>query len=155
MQDTRHIPSEVRQYLDIEAGEDEPGSSEEDELSIGMVVYHFRNTVITISITDGFIDNRADEGAPHAPLTWKDFCDTGREDSEGLGDDWEALLHRSHRNRPGPGDPDDQDILSSLIDEAISTPSASDYPLWRVRCRVSPIYTQKFSTLNKVLNSSG
>ena len=87
-------------------------------------------------IAEDFIDDtviHGDKDAPSAPLTWRNFADPSRE--EALGEEWQRLLERSH-NRHGAGD-NDQEVISSLIDKAIRSPLSSDYPLWRVRCRVS------------------
>jgi len=86
---------------------------------------------------DGFIDDQdpeLDESLPWQPLSWRDLSDR----EEGLGKFLDGILEHSHNARqevPIAGN-NVEDTFTSIVDTERS-PMLSDYPLWRVCCRVS------------------
>jgi hypothetical protein len=90
------------------------------------------------SILDGFIDDQDqehDEGVPQQHLSWRNLSDR----EEGLGVFLDRILERSRNARQAVSVAGNsaEDAIYTILD-ARSPPTLSDYPLWRVRCRVSP-----------------
>ena len=105
-----------------------------------LVCYHFLTLSSTTyaSILDGFIDDQdeeIDDGQLQQHLPWRDIPDR----EEGLREFLDRILEHSRNARQGVTIAGNsvEDALASVVDTQRS-PTLSDYPLWRVRCRVCP-----------------
>ena len=85
---------------------------------------------------ENFFDNRSLVQGMH--VLWKDLPNL----EEGLGELLTGILESSHSaaQRFAPATNNNNTPMSytaTLIDEVARSPGPDDYPLWRVRCRVS------------------
>jgi hypothetical protein len=87
---------------------------------------------------DNFIDDKVHSLDQSAHVSWRDLPDR----EEGLGELLTGILERSRstaqRHAPTTDDNDTSvSYTSTLMEEVARSPRPHDYPLWRVRCRVS------------------
>jgi hypothetical protein len=91
--------------------------------------------------TDNFIDNGVhslDQSVSPQHVSWRDLPDR----EEGLGELLTGILERSRSaaQRRAPATDDDNTTMgytATVVNEVARSPGPHDYPLWRVRCRVS------------------
>jgi hypothetical protein len=89
---------------------------------------------------DNFVDDRVHSLDQTAHVSWRDLPDR----EEGLGEFLTGILERSRSaaQRCAPATDDNNtsiDYTATLIDGVARSPGPHDYPLWRVRCRVSQL----------------
>jgi hypothetical protein len=111
---------------------------------IGIPVrYYLRDSLLLLMDTnhaDQFIDDEVhslDQSVSRQHLSWKDLPDR-----EGLNELLTGILERSRIAAQGRAPATDNNNRSisytaTLINEIARSPGPHDYPLWRVRCRVS------------------
>ena len=137
------LPPSVRRFLDLEAGVDDDEErnhddeeEEEEEEALRSAPFFFTACIQKLIdyITDNFIDDhsRPSRDQPVRPhRTWNSLLNHD-DDDEIFGDLLKRAQERSRTRLPA---------IASLIEneerDAIrARPSADDYPLWRVKCRV-------------------
>jgi hypothetical protein len=94
--------------------------------------------------TDNFIDDRIhslNQSTPPDHVSWRDLPDQ----PEGLGEILSRILERSHSTvQRGAPSTNDNSVLTSCtattIDQVARSPGLHEYPLWKVRCRVSQLH---------------
>lgn len=135
------VPNTIRRFLDTEARDDDDdddydGDEEEEEGLIDDSIVNAGSSAL--------------EPRHHRPLTWQDL--------EGDSDDIQAFLDglrqmsKKYNEMPGSAilDPGDD-----AFDQMLRAPSAADYPLWRVRCKVGLEEDIVFSLLRTAVAGQG
>jgi hypothetical protein len=84
---------------------------------------------------DNFVDDRVHSLDQSAHISWRSLPDR----EEGLGELLTGILERSRSaaQRRAPATDASINYTATLVDEVARSPGPHDYPLWRVRCRVS------------------
>jgi hypothetical protein len=123
---------------------DDHDSSEEesDDMGLGSLCFSSHHLQwLTFFILDSLIDDQAhelDEGIPQQCLSWRGL--SNRE--EGLDEFLAGILDCSCNAMGGVyaagNNTKDADHTISSVNDVGIFPTSYDYPLWWVRCRVSP-----------------
>ena len=102
--------------------------------------------LIMDSNSDNFVDDRIIDQNTH--ISWRSLPDR---EEEGLGDLLTGILERScnaAQRHPCATDVNDSYTVTVLA-EVAKSPGLHDYPLWRVRCRVSRLLCWLYQKLKQ------
>lgn len=120
----------------MDGGNDSESGSEEWETSL-LLFSAMGLLLMDTNHTDNFIDDGVESTSPYH-VSWKDLPDR----QEGLGELVTRILERSRSaaQQCAPATDDNSASISytaTVVDQVVRSPGPHDYPLWRVRCRVS------------------
>jgi hypothetical protein len=99
--------------------------------------------------SDHFVDDRALDQSAH--ISWRGLPDR---EEEGLGELLTGILERSRnaaqRHPPATDDNDaPMTYAATVLANIVRSPGPDDYPLWRVRCRVSRLLRRLYQKLKQ------